>query len=58
MASPFTVQTVFSHGVVKISDPKNRQVFKVNRQRLKSFLATDRESDVNKVMGLYDPFYD
>ena len=29
-SGPFTVQTVFSHGAVKISDPKNGQVFKVN----------------------------
>jgi len=29
-SGPFTVQTVFPHGTVKISDPKNNQIFKVN----------------------------
>ena len=43
------VQIVFSHDAVEISDLKNGQVFKVNGQRLKPFLATDFESDVNKV---------
>ena len=56
-SGPFTVQTIFSHRAVKISDPKNDQVFKVNRQRLEPFLATEFESDADKVMGLYDPFY-
>ena len=56
-SGPFIVQTVFSYGTVKISDPKNDQVFKVNGQRLKPFLATNLESDIDKVMGLYNPFY-
>jgi len=42
---------------VKIFDLKNNQVFKINGQRLKPFLATELESDMDKVMGLYDPFY-
>jgi len=29
-SGPFMVQTVFPHGTVKISDPMNDQVFKVN----------------------------
>ena len=53
----FTVQNVFLHGVVKIFDPKNGQLFKLNGQILKPFLATDLESDVDKVMGLHGPFY-
>jgi len=48
---PFTVQTVFPHGAMKISDSKNGQIFKVNGRRLKPFLAPDLESDVDKVMG-------
>ena len=54
---PFTIQTVFSHGAVKISDLKNDKIFKVNGQRLKPFLVIDLESNVDKVMGLYDPFH-
>ena len=42
------MQTIFLHGAVESFDPKNDQVFKVNRQRLKLFLATDLESDMDK----------
>ena len=34
---PFVVKAVFSHGAVEISDPKNRNDFKVNGQRFKLF---------------------
>ena len=56
-SGPFIMHSVFPHGAVKISDPKNGQVFKINGQRLKPFLATELESDVDKVIGLYDLFY-
>ena len=49
------MKTVFSHGAVEISDPKNENDFKVNSQRLKPFLKL---MSVNKtVMGLFDPLY-
>ena len=35
---PFMVRVVFPHGAVEIEDPKNGVIFKVNGQRLKSFL--------------------
>ena len=56
-SGPFRVQNVFPRGAVKVSDPNSSQVLKVNRQKLKPFLAIDLESDVDRVMGLYDPFY-
>jgi len=52
---PFIVKTVFSHGAVKIRDTKNGNDFKVNDQRLKSFL---KSVPVNETaMGLFDPVY-
>ena len=35
---PFVVKTVFSHGAVKIENPRNGNVFKVTGQRLKPVL--------------------
>ena len=51
----FIVKTVFSHGAVEISDTKNRNDFKVNGQRLKSFLELVPVNET--VMGLFDPVY-
>ena len=42
---------------MEISDPKNDKIFKVKGKRFNPFIATDLESNANKVMGLYDPFY-
>ena len=36
--SPFIIQSVFPHGAIEIKDFKNGNTFKVNGQRLKSFL--------------------
>ena len=47
-SGPFMVHTVFPHGAVRTSNLKNGQIFKVNRQRLKPFLTTKLESDLNK----------
>ena len=52
---PFIVKTVFSHGAIEIYDPKNGNEFKVNGQRLKSFLESVPEA--NAAMGLFDPMY-
>ena len=41
---PFIVCTVFPHSAVVIVDPKNNTEFKVNGQRLKSFLTTELAS--------------
>ena len=45
---PYIVKTVFPHGVVKIENPKNGDIFKVNGQRLKPFLELpfDPEEEV------------
>ena len=51
----FIVRTVFSHGAVEICDIKDGNEFKVNGQRLKSFLESAPEEDTT--MGLVDPMY-
>jgi len=42
---------------VVIFDPKSGEKFKVNGQKLKSFLTTETESQAEHVMGLLDPSY-
>ena len=56
-SGPFTMRTVFPHGVVIISDPKSGEKFKINGQRLKPFLITEPESQAENVLGLFDPSY-
>ena len=56
-SGPFIVHTVFPHGAVVIVDPKINTEFKVNRQRLKSFLTTDPASQAKSVMSLFAPSY-
>jgi len=46
---------VFSDGAVEIFDTNNGNTFKVNSQRLESFLESVPEVDT--VMGLLDPMY-
>ena len=53
--SPFIVKTVFSDGAIEICNPKNGNKFKVNGQRLKSFLESIPKADT--AMGLFDPMY-
>ena len=50
---PFIVKTVFSHGVVEISDTKNGNDFKVNSQRLKPFLKSVLVNET----AIFDPVY-
>ena len=52
---PFVVKTVFPHGAIETYDPKNENEFKVNDQRLKSFLESVPEADT--AMGPFDPMY-
>ena len=52
---PFLVKVEFSHGAVEISDPKNRNDFKVNGQRLKPLLESMPVNDT--AIGLFDPVY-
>ena len=51
----FIVKTMFTHGTVEISDPKNGNDFKVNGQCLKLFLEPVPVNET--VMGLFDPVY-
>jgi hypothetical protein len=52
---PFIIRTVFSHGAIKIKDPKNGNTFKVNGQRVKPFLEL-RSLEVEATL-LEDPIY-
>jgi len=46
------------HGAVEIWDQKNRNVFRVNGQRLKPFLTGEPETHVDTMMGLLNLFYE
>jgi len=52
---PFVVKIVFPHGAIEIYDPKNDNEFKVNGQRLKSFLES--VSEAGTAIGLFDLMY-
>jgi hypothetical protein len=52
---PFIIRTVFSHGAIEIEDPTNGNTFKVNGQRVKSFLEL-RSLEVEATL-LDDPIY-
>ena len=53
---PFLVKEVFPHGAVKIENSSNGAVFKINSQRLKSFLELTKES-IDEAIILYEPTY-
>jgi hypothetical protein len=52
---PFIIRIVFSHGAIKIEDPKNGNIFKVNGQKVKPFLEL-RSLEVEATL-LEDPIY-
>ncbi|XP_075649875.1 uncharacterized protein LOC142620386 [Castanea sativa] len=52
---PFIVHTVYPHGAIKIENPKNGDMFKVNGQHLKPFLELE-PLEVEEVL-LDDPVY-
>ena len=52
---PFLVRNVFVNGVVKIEDPKDGRIFKVNDQRLK--ILIDRQVPDVEDIPLVDPVY-
>jgi len=56
-SGPFIVRTIFPHGAVVIVDPKSNTEFKVNGQRLKSFLTTEPASQAEIVLSLFAPSY-
>lgn len=54
---PFIVTSVFPHGAIKLKDPKNGNLFKVNGQRLKPYIeGIEHREDVESV-DLADPIY-
>ena len=56
-SGPFIVRTVFPHGAVLITDPKNNTEFKVNGQRLKPFLTNEPMTPDDSVLTLFAPSY-
>ena len=56
-SGPYIIQTVYPHGAIEISYPKNGNMFKVNGQKLKPFYTTESESHVIFELGLCDPVY-
>ena len=51
----FIVKYIFPYGAIKIEDPRNGNMFKVNRQRLKSFLESQNFQE--EYIPLSDPVY-
>lgn len=51
---PFIVHIVFPYGAIEIKDPKNVVTFKVNGQRLKSYLEYRPHEEDTKI-NLSDP---
>ena len=52
---PFIVKVVYPYGAVEIENPVNGKIFKVNGQRLKSFLVNfDRQESSEE---LVEPLY-
>jgi hypothetical protein len=54
-SSPFIVKHVYPYRALDIQNPKNGNVFKVNRHRLKAYF--DNFPSENKSIGLNDPVY-
>ncbi|XP_026458544.1 uncharacterized protein LOC113359066 [Papaver somniferum] len=54
-SGPFFVHTVFPHGAVEIENPSNKNIFKVNGQRLKPFL--EYLPPEVETINLEDPVY-
>ena len=42
---PYVVTQVFPHGAIKIKDPKQKNTFKVNGQRLKHYVDEIRDGE-------------
>ncbi|XP_043714702.1 uncharacterized protein LOC122663061 [Telopea speciosissima] len=53
---PYVVHNVYSHGAVKILNPGNGDIFKVNDQRLKPFIELSTTT-MEEVMDLHEPLY-
>ena len=52
---PFTVVQVFTHGAVKIHDPKIGNTFRVNGQRLKSYIEGISKEGIIEKVSLINP---
>ena len=53
-SDPFIIHTVFPHGAVEIKDPKNGVTFKVNDQRLISYIEYQPHEEDTEI-NLSDP---
>ena len=59
MVCPFIVHTVFPYGTIEIKDLKNGVMFKVNGQRLKSYLEYQprgEDTEINFFLSFYYSF--
>jgi len=56
-SGPYIVQNVSLHSAIEIFDPKDKNTFKVNGQRLKPFFTTESASHNVIELGICDPVY-
>ena len=54
---PFIVTQIFLHGAIKIHDPRNGNIFKVNGQRLKPYVDEIAHKEQIDTIYLCDPLY-
>ncbi|XP_062155205.1 uncharacterized protein LOC133863263 [Alnus glutinosa] len=54
---PFIVKSVSPHGTVKLQDPKDGTLFKVNGQRLKPCIEGNAQNEDVASIHLTDPIY-
>ena len=52
---PYTVVRTFPYGAVEICDPKTRNIFKVNGQRLKLYVSGLVKEETGGNINLTDP---
>jgi hypothetical protein len=48
-SGPFLIQKVFAHGAVELRNPANGDTFKVNGQRVKSYIQDQEDGSIEKV---------
>ena len=54
---PYIITQVFPHGAIEIKDPKQKNTFKVNGQRLKHYMDEIRDGEQVDSMKLQDLVY-
>lgn len=48
-SGPFVIHKVFPHGAIELKNPANRDTFKVNGQRVKSYLQRQEDGLIEKI---------